>query len=141
MSKANRKNHMSDQLFVITRGGESQPLFPHAASASAGRFIFLSGQLALDKDGKTVGKGDMRAQLRQVGENLKAALEEAGASLDDIIKTNTYVTDMQAFFDCMDVRREYFGEAFPTSTTVEVSRLADPDMLIEIEAIAVVDDN
>ena len=131
---------MSGEVFVIKRGGESEPLFPHAASVSGGRVVFVSGQLALDKDGNTVGKGDMRAQLRQVGENLKASLEAAGATLDDIVKTNTYVTDMDAFFGCMDVRREYLGPGFPTSTTVEVSRLADPDMMIEIEAVAVVDD-
>ncbi len=140
MTKADRKNHMSGEVFVIKRGGESEPLFPHAVSVAGGRVVFVSGQLALDKDGNTVGKGDMRAQLRQVGENLKASLEAAGATLDDIVKTNTYVTDMDAFFGCMDVRREYLGPGFPTSTTVEVSRLADPDMMIEIEAYAVVDD-
>ncbi len=136
MTKANRTNHMSDEVFVITRGGESEPLFPHAVSVAGGRVVFVSGQLALDKDGNTVGKGDMRAQLRQVGENLKASLEAAGATLEDIVKTNTYDTDMEAFFGCMDVRREYLGPGFPTSTTVEVSRLADPDMMIEIEAYA-----
>ncbi len=140
MTKATRKNHMSGEVFVITRGGETEALFPHAVSVTGGRTIFVSGQLALDKNGTIVGKGDMRAQLRQVGENLKASLEAAGATLDDIVKTTTYITDMEAFFGCMDVRREYLGRAFPTSTTVEVSRLADPDMMIEIEATAVVDD-
>ncbi len=140
MTKVKRKNHVSEDVFVITRGGESAALFPHAASVSGGRQIFLSGQLSLDKEGNVVGKGDMRAQLRQVGENLKAALEAAGATLEHVVKTNTYVTDMDEFFKCMDVRREYLGAAFPTSTTVEVSRLADPDMMIEIEAIAFVDD-
>ena len=85
-----------------------------------------------------VGQGDMRAQLRQVGENIKAALAAAGATLDDIVKTNTYVTDMDEFFKHVDVRMEYFG-ALPTSTTVEVRRLAHPDLLVEIEVIAVVD--
>lgn len=140
MSEVNRKNYMSDKLFVITRGGEKEALFPHATSVTGGRQIFVSGQLALDKDGNTVGKGDMRAQLRQVGENIKTALKEAEANLGDIVKMTTFVTDMEAFFHCMDVRREYFGEAFATSTTVEVSRLADPDMLIEIEVIAFVAD-
>ena len=140
MTKANRKNHMSGKVFVITRGGETDALFPQAVSVTGGRTIFVSGQLALDMDGTMVGKGDMRAQLRQVGENLKASLEAAGASLGDIVKTTTYVTDMEAFFGCMDVRREYLGAAFPTSTTVEVSRLVDPDMMIEIEAVAIVDD-
>jgi len=139
MSKADRINHMSDELFVITRGGETDPLFPHAASVSGGRQIYLSGQLSYAKDGSKVGVGDMRAQMRQVCENLKIAVQEAGGELKDIIKVTTYVTDMSEFFKCMDVRREYFGEAFPTSTTIEISRLADPDMLIEIEAWAHVD--
>ena len=103
-----------------------------------GRIVFLSGQLAWDKDGNTVGKGDMPAQLRQVGENLKDALEQAGGMLSDIVKITTFVTDMDQFFNCIDVREEYFGPGWPTSTTVEVSRLAHPDMLIEVEAIAVI---
>ncbi|HEX7214620.1 MAG TPA: RidA family protein, partial [Methylomirabilota bacterium] len=84
------------------------------------------------------GAGDMRAQIRQVGENIKAALAAAGATLADIVKTNTYVTDIEEFFKHVDVRMEYFG-ALPTSTTVEVRKLAHPDLLVEVEAIAVVD--
>jgi 2-iminobutanoate/2-iminopropanoate deaminase len=85
-----------------------------------------------------VGKGDMRAQLRQVGENVKAALEAAGASLGDLVKTTTFVTDIDEYFKHIDVRMEYFGVALPTSTTVEVRRLAHPDLLVEVEAVAVV---
>ncbi len=73
MANVTRNNHMSDEVFVITRGGETQALCPHAVSVRGGRVIFVSGQLALDKDGTIVGKGDMRAQLRQVGENLRIA--------------------------------------------------------------------
>ena len=82
----------------------------------------------------------MRAQFRQVGENLKCALEAAGAELEDVVKTVTYVIDMDAFFQCVDIRAEYFGPGWPTSTTFEVSRLAHPDMMIEIDCIAVVGD-
>src|SRR5437867_5667882 len=81
----------------------------------------------------------MRAQIRQVGENLKAALAAAGASLNDLVKTTTYVTDIDEFFQHVDVRMEYFG-ALPTSTTVEVRRLAHPDCMVEVEAIAVTDE-
>jgi enamine deaminase RidA (YjgF/YER057c/UK114 family) len=80
----------------------------------------------------------MRAQMRQVGENIKAAVEAAGGTLNDIVKTNTYVTDIDEFFKHVDVRMEYFGAALPTSTTVEVRRLAHPDLLVEVEGIAVV---
>ena len=137
MPAAKRENHMSDEIYARVMNGRA--MFPHAASFEGGRVICLSGQLAWDKDGNTVGPGDMRAQFRQVGENIKAALAAAGAGLEHIVKTNTYVTDMDAFFTCVDIRGEYFGPGFPTSTTVEVSRLADPDAMIEIEAIAVVD--
>lgn len=134
---AKRENIVTDKVYARMVDGKA--MFPHAVSIEGKRVICLSGQLAWDKDGNTVGKGDMRAQFRQVGENLKAGLEAAGAGLADIVKTNTYVTDMDAFFTCVDIRDEYFGPGFPTSTTVEVSRLAHPDMLIEIEAIAIVD--
>ena len=98
---------------------------------------FVAGQLARDKNGNVVGKGDMRAQIRQVGENIKTALASAGATLDDIVKTNTYVTDMEEFFKHTDVRVDYF-RSMPTSTTVEVRKLAHPDFLVEIECVAVV---
>src|SRR6516162_4968667 len=79
----------------------------------------------------------MRAQLRQVGENITAALAAAGATVNDIVKTTTYVTDIDEFFRHVDVRMEYFG-ALPTSTTVEVRRLAHPDCLVVFEVLAVV---
>ncbi|MEE2969293.1 MAG: RidA family protein [Pseudomonadota bacterium] len=132
-----RTNINADTIF--TRKVDGKAMFPHAVSIEGKRLICLSGQLAWDKDGNTVGPGDMRAQFRQVGENIKAALEAAGAGLEDLIKTNTYVTDMDEFFKCVDIRGEYFGPGFPCSTTVEISCLADPDAMIEIEAIAVVD--
>jgi enamine deaminase RidA (YjgF/YER057c/UK114 family) len=136
MARAKRKNIVSEKLYSRVVNGKS--LFPHAVSVEGKRLIMLSGQLAWDKDGNLVGKGDMRAQFRQVCENLKAALTEAGGELEDIVKTNTFVTNMDDFFKCVDIRHEYFGPGWPTSTTVEVSRLAVPGALVEVEAIAVV---
>lgn len=101
--------------------------------------IFVAGQLARDSKGNVVGKGDMRAQIHQVCMNLKAALESAGATVNDVVRTNTYVTDIEEFFKHVDVRTEFFGPVPPTSTTVEVRRLSHPDFLIEIDAIAVTD--
>jgi enamine deaminase RidA (YjgF/YER057c/UK114 family) len=101
--------------------------------------VFVAGQLARDANGNCAGKGDMRAQIQQVGENIKTCLEAAGATLADIVKTNTYVTDYAEFARHGDMRLRYFGPATPTSTTVQISRLADPDAMIEIEVIAVVD--
>ena len=117
-----------------------QPAYSQTVTVTGtGRQIFVAGQLARDADGNCVGKGDMRAQIQQVGENIKACLEAAGASLVDIVKTNTYVTDFEEFSKHGDMRMRYFGPATPTSTTVEIRRLAGPDFMIEIEAIAFVD--
>lgn len=135
---AKRENHVPDTVYARIMDGKA--MFPTAVSVEGKRMIFTSGQLAWDKDGNPVGKGDMRAQFEQVGQNLKNALESAGASLEDVVKAVTYVTDMDAFFECVDIREKYLGPGWPTSTTFEVSRLAHPDMMIEIDMIAVVDD-
>ena len=123
---------------VVIRAG--QPAYSHMVTVSGtGRMIFVAGQLARDADGNCVGKGDMRAQIQQVGENIKTCLEAAGATLADIVKTNTYVTDYEEFSKHGDMRLRYFGPGMPTSTTVEVRRLPGLDFMIEIEAIAFVD--
>jgi 2-iminobutanoate/2-iminopropanoate deaminase len=124
---------------LATRIVDGHVLYSHVVVAEGRRMIFISGQLARDRHGQVVGRGDMRAQLRQVGENLKAALEAAGATLNDLVKTTTYVTDIEDYFKHVDVRMEYFGAALPTSTTVEVRRLAQADFLVEVEAIAMTD--
>jgi 2-iminobutanoate/2-iminopropanoate deaminase len=131
-----RQNIQPDALSKRVVNGHV--LYSHVVVVEGKRTIFISGQLARDRHGNAVGKGDMRAQLRQVGENIKAALEAAGATLDDLVKTTTYVTDIEEYFKHVDVRMEYF-RALPTSTTVEVRRLAHADFLVEVEAIAVVD--
>jgi enamine deaminase RidA (YjgF/YER057c/UK114 family) len=131
-----RKNIQPEAL--SKRVVDGHVLYSHVVVVEGRRSIFISGQLARDRHGNAVGKGDMRAQLRQVGENIKAALEAAGATLDHLVKTTTYVTDIEEYFKHVDVRMEYF-RALPTSTTVEVRRLAHPDFLVEVEAIAVVD--
>jgi 2-iminobutanoate/2-iminopropanoate deaminase len=123
---------------LSTRVVDGHVLYSHVVVVEGKRTLFISGQLARDRHGNAVGKGDMRAQLRQVGENIRAALEAAGATLDHLVKTTTYVTDIEEYFKHVDVRMEYF-RALPTSTTVEVRRLAHPDFLVEVEAIAVVE--
>jgi enamine deaminase RidA (YjgF/YER057c/UK114 family) len=113
-------------------------LYSHVVSVEPKRLIFIAGQLARDRDGRIVGVGDMRAQLRQALENLKLAVEAAGASLKDLVRTNTYVTDIEEYFKHVDVRMEYYSHAMPTSTTVEVRRLAQPELMVEIDAIAAI---
>ncbi len=101
-------------------------------------FVFVSGLLARDRAGSIVGPGDMGAQLRQVGENLKASLASVGAELGDLVRTCTFVTDIDEFFKHVDVRQQYFGAALPTSTTVEVKRLSHPDFMVEVEGFAII---
>ncbi len=132
-----RQNIQPDALSKRIIGGHV--LYSHVVAVEGRRLIFIAGQLARDRHGNAVGKGDMRAQIRQVGENIKAALEAAGATLADVVKTATFVTDIEEYLKHVDVRMEYFGAALPTSTTVEVRRLAHPDFLVEIEAMAVTD--
>lgn len=131
-----RKNYQPAGL--VKRVVNGHHLYYHVVTVEGGkRLIFIAGQLARDVNGGNVGKGDMRAQIRQVGENIKIALEAAGATLDNIVKTNTYTTNIDEFFKHVDVRMEYL-RAMPTSTTVEVRRLAHPDLMVEIEVLAVV---
>jgi 2-iminobutanoate/2-iminopropanoate deaminase len=124
---------------LFQRALEGRVLYTHVVVAETQALIFISGQLARDKSGNIVGPRDMRAQIRQVGENMRSALEAAGATLDDLVKTTTFVTDIDEFFRHVDVRHDYLGVALPASTTVEVRRLAHPDLMVEIEAIAIKD--
>jgi enamine deaminase RidA (YjgF/YER057c/UK114 family) len=121
-------------LFKRSVGGHV--LYSHVVVASGEKLVFISGQLARDKNGDIVGAGDMRAQIRQVGENLRNALEAAGATPGDLVKTTTFVTDIDEFFRHVDVRHDFLGVSLPASTTVEVRRLSHPNLLVEIEAIA-----
>jgi len=101
-----------------------------------GRIVHLKGQVALDHDGRVVGAGDMRAQLRRVLENIRTALASVGGEMGDILSMTNYVTDMDAFLAAGDIRREFLATPYPVTTTVEVARLYDRALLVEISAIA-----
>ena len=104
-----------------------------------GRLVFISGMVAKGADGKVVGIGDIEAQTRQVCENVKAAVEAAGGTMEDICRVDVYVRNMEQFDRIHKVRREYFKSAPPpASTMVEVSKFTSPDYLIEMNAIAVI---
>jgi reactive intermediate/imine deaminase len=112
--------------------------FSHAtAIAAKGTFVFISGMTARRPDGSIAGIGNVEEQTRQVCENLKAAVEEAGGTLDDIVRVDVYVRNMEHFDTIHKVRREYFTGIAPASTMVEVNKFTSPDYLIEINAIAV----
>ena len=102
------------------------------------RTVYIAGQIAFDKEGKIVGAGDMAAQAEQVFKNLQAALETAGAKFSDVVKMNTYITDMAKAPAVREVRARYFGQSTPASTLVQVVALARPELMLEIEVIAVV---
>ncbi|HEY2771354.1 MAG TPA: RidA family protein [Solirubrobacteraceae bacterium] len=123
--------------------GMANPVGPYAHVVSVpagGRMIFCAGAVALDKDGKVVGEGDIVTQTRQVMENLRLALQAANASFADIVKITNYVIDAEEWKRVLPVRAEYIKEPYPASTFVEVRALMFPELLIEIEAIAITHD-
>ncbi|WP_243286225.1 RidA family protein [Geothrix terrae] len=113
--------------------------YSHVVEVEGGRTLYVSGQIALDKDGALVGKGDLKTQTRQVFENLQSALRASGATLDHVVKITVFMTDVSDIQAFRDVRDTYFTQHHPASSLVQVSRLARPDLLIEIEAVAVID--
>ena len=113
--------------------------FSHATMTEArGKLVFISGMTSRRADGTIAGVGDIEAQTRQVCENIKAAVEEAGGTMADICRVDVFVRNMEHFDAIHKVRREYFPAPAPASTMVEVCKMTSPDYLIEINAIAVV---
>jgi enamine deaminase RidA (YjgF/YER057c/UK114 family) len=103
----------------------------------ANTLLFLSGQVAYDKKGQPAHRGDFAAQARAVFRAIKAQVEAGGGTLADVVKLTTYLTDMRHRADLLPVREEFFGKKMTPSTLVAVDALAQPDWLIEVEAIAV----
>ena len=109
--------------------------YSHVVSTRGTRTIYVAGQVAFDAKGQIVGKGDLAAQTRQVFANLETALKAAGATFDDVVKTNYYMLDATQVQVVRDIRGQYFTKGLPASTLVEVRRLANPDWLIEITSV------
>lgn len=112
--------------------------YSNAVRVSSGPLLFISGQVALDKAGQVVGKGDLRKQAVQTLENIRAILIANKADMKDIVQVTVYVTDIRAFHDIADIRLNYFPKDGPTSVIVEISKLALPELEIEISAIATI---
>lgn len=112
--------------------------YSHVVEASAGRLVYISGQLPLDPSGELVGAGEIAVQTRQVFENLSAALAAVGASWSEVVKLNYFLVDVGQVQTVRTIRDQYVDTAQPpASTLVEVSRLVRDEALIEVEAIAV----
>lgn len=132
---------MKARRTAMNPAGVLKPLKPHYSNCvrvDSGPLLFIAGQVALDSDGKLVGKGDIRAQAKQVLENIRKIVEANGATMADIVKVTVYVCDIGAFHTISDIRLGYFPKDGPASAIVEVSALADPEFLVEIEAVAAV---
>jgi reactive intermediate/imine deaminase len=120
----------------INPEGMTQPTaYSHLVKVD--NLLFIAGQVAVDGDGNIVGEGDMSAQVRQVYKNLQTVLASAGADFSNVVKINIFTTDVDSFRESIAVHRKYFGEQPPTSTLVQIDRLARPVFLVEIEAIAI----
>jgi len=121
------------------RGVFDPPTYSQAVKVTGGETVlFLAGQVAYDHNGNAAHAGDFRAQARAALQAVKAQVEAGGGTMANIVKVNTYLTDIRHRTEYAAIREEFFGKKMPASTLVAVSALAQPEFLIEIEAIAVI---
>jgi enamine deaminase RidA (YjgF/YER057c/UK114 family) len=125
-----------EEIVRISSGAPWEPIFGYSRAVRVGEWVMVSGTTALDSEGRLVGRGQMYVQARQAISNVASALARMGINLDRVIRTRVYVTDIDRFADVARAHQEMFGDAPPASTLVQVTRLVDPDMLVEIEADA-----
>ena len=130
-----RTTRLNPDTIVAPVGSYSHAVRVETADAA---WIYLSGQIAIDLDGELVGPGDLRAQTRQVFENLRAILAANGATFADVVKIGTYLTTLDDLAGMREVRSEFLTSEPPASTAVQVVALVVPDALIEIDLVAVV---
>ena len=110
--------------------------FSQAVVQGTGKIVHLKGQVSLDKEGQVVGAGNMETQVEKVLENIEAVLGEFGGRMEDIYSLTHHVTDIEGFMKTGHIRTNYFSPPYPVTTTVEVSRLYHPDLLVEITGSA-----
>jgi 2-iminobutanoate/2-iminopropanoate deaminase len=132
---------MKTQLHTALLSAPSGHFSQGVIAPARGRMVFISGMTARDVDGRVVGAGDIDMQTRQVCENLKHAVGATGGTLNDVVRVDVFVRNIEHFDVIHRVRREYFDAPAPASTMLEVSKMVSPEMLIEINAIAIISDD
>lgn len=123
------------ELQIVASEGRAPWPYAQAVVLRGGDMMVCSGQVAFNADRDIIGKGDLRAQARQVFENLKALLNQVGASMDDIVHLTVYLTEMREFPRLGEIARQYLRDPFPGMTLIGVKELAWPDLMVEIQAI------
>ena len=122
----------------ISTGSKWEPIIGYSRAVKVGNQIFVSGTTGTGSDGKVVGLGDPSAQVTQAIKNIEAALAKAGASLKDVVRTRMFVTDIKRWEEYSRAHGKAFEDIRPATTIVQVSALIDPDMMVEMEADAVI---